>query len=96
MAYRGRMPTALLAAGRIQPTEYRQWRDARSYFARRAKDRAKVEALKESIARQGLAEPIVLGVDDRYLDVYVGDGHHRAVALMDLGIRTFPFRWYWI
>ncbi|MEV0254426.1 ParB N-terminal domain-containing protein [Streptomyces sp. NPDC050732] len=90
------MPTAFLASGQIQPTEYRRWADARRRFAHREKDRKKVEKLKESIPLHGLTEPILLGVSDRYPDVYVGDGHHRAVALMDLRICSFPFRWYWI
>ncbi|MFD4631702.1 ParB/RepB/Spo0J family partition protein [Streptomyces sp. NPDC058284] len=96
MAYRGMMPTSFLVSGQIQPTEYRRWADARRRFAHRERDRVKVEKLKESIPQHGLREPLVLGVDDRYFDIYVGDGHHRAVALMDLGMRTFPFRWYWI
>lgn len=96
MAYRGRMPTVFLTTGQIQPTEYRRWREAQQRFAHHEKDRKKVDWLKESIPRHGLQEPIVIGVDDRYLDVYVSDGHHRAVAVMDLGLRAFPFRWHWI
>ncbi|MFF8645024.1 ParB N-terminal domain-containing protein [Streptomyces sp. NPDC015345] len=90
------MPTAFLLNGKIQPTEYRRWADARRRFARREKDRKKVERLMESIPHHGLREPILIGISDRYPDVYVGDGHHRAVAVMDLRLRSFPFRWYWI
>lgn len=94
----GRMPTRHLNDYCIQPTEYRRWRDAHARFARRPRDRELVEELMDSIPGQGLKEPIILGVDDRFHDLYVADGHHRAVALMNLGAsaREFPFRWYWI
>ncbi|MGW9371173.1 ParB/RepB/Spo0J family partition protein [Streptomyces xanthophaeus] len=96
MPYLGQMPTAMLTDSKIRPTEYRKWSAARRRFEQRDKDRRKVEELKASIAQYGLREPIILGVDDRYRDVYLADGHHRAVALMDLGVKAFPFHWYWI
>jgi hypothetical protein len=96
MKYLGQMPTAFLNDHQIQPTEFRKWADARRQFGRPGKDRVKVDELKASIAARGLQVPILLGVDDRYFDVYVGDGHHRAIALMELGIPQFPFHWYWI
>lgn len=97
MKYRGMMPTSMLNDRQIRPTEFRKWADAHRDFARRDKDRQKVEELKASIARHGLREPIILGISARYPDdVYVGDGHHRAVVLRDLGIAEFPFHWYWI
>ncbi|MCD9196047.1 ParB/RepB/Spo0J family partition protein [Streptomyces albireticuli] len=90
------MPTSCINDQQIRPTEYRKWRHAVRYFEQRDKDRRKVEELKVSIAERGLQVPIILGVSDRYPDVYVADGHHRAVALMQLGVLTFPFHWYWI
>jgi hypothetical protein len=96
MKYRGTMPTAMLNDNKIRPIEFRKWAHAHRDFARRDKDRRKVEELKESIRLHGLREPIILGIDDRYHDVYVGDGHHRAVTLMQLGVAEFPFHWYWI
>lgn len=97
MPYLGRLPSSLLKQGRIQPTEHRDWPNARRYFARRDKDRIHIDQLKASIAKHGLREPITIGISARYPDdVYVGDGHHRAIALMDLGVPTFPFHWYWI
>lgn len=97
MPYLGAMPTTLLADDKIRPIEFRKWADAHRDFARRDKDRAKVEELKASISQHGLHKPIALGISGRYPDdVYVGDGHHRAVALMQLGIAEFPFHWYWI
>lgn len=92
----GRMKTALLTDQRIRPTEYRRWDDAVRRFERRDKDRELVEKLKASIEKDGLSEPITLGIDDRYHDVYVADGHHRAVALMAVGAKEFAFHWYWI
>ncbi|WP_030753181.1 ParB N-terminal domain-containing protein [Streptomyces sp. NRRL S-31] len=94
--YRGQMPTRLLSDQHIRPTEYVRWADARRRFETRPKDRALVEELRRSIPREGLREPITLGVSDRHPDVYVADGHHRAVALMGSGVPTFPFHWYWI
>ncbi len=96
MKYRGTMSTALLNDQQIRPIQFRRWADARRQFARPGKDRVKVEELKESIPRDGLREPIVLGISDRHPDVYVADGHHRAIALMALGVMEFPFHWYWI
>jgi len=96
-AWQGSMPTACLNDQQIMPREYRRWRDARDRFACSTKERAKLDELKASISRKGLREPLVLGISERYPDdVYIGDGHHRAVALIDLGIPTFAFQWYWI
>ncbi|MFI5621551.1 ParB/RepB/Spo0J family partition protein [Streptomyces sp. NPDC051567] len=96
MPYRGWMPAALLRDDKIRPTEYTRWADAQRRFARREKDAAIMTGLLDSIPRHGLTVPIVLGVSDRYGDVYVADGHHRAVALMALRAPRFPFHWYWI
>lgn len=94
--YIGSMPTALLNDRQIRPTEYRKWRHAVERFERRDKDRKILADLKASIPQHGLKVPILLGVDDRYHDVYVSDGHHRAVAHMQLGIETFQFHWCWL
>lgn len=97
MKYRGTMPTSMLTDSKIRPSQFREWGDAQRDFARRDKDRRKVDELKASIAQHGLREPIILGISDRHpTDVYIGDGHHRAVALMQLEIPTFEFHWYWI
>lgn len=97
MKWTGRMPTRLLNDRQIRPTEYSKWRDAVRRFERREKDRLLLEQLKASIPKDGLTTPIILGISERYPDdVYVGDGHHRAVALMDLSVKEFPFHWYWI
>jgi hypothetical protein len=95
MKYLGTMRTSFLNDHQIRPIEYRKWADARRHF-QYGEDLKKLQKLKASIPEHGLLEPIVLGISDRYPDVYVGDGHHRAVALMDLGIPEFPFHWYWI
>ncbi|MGW5818055.1 hypothetical protein [Streptomyces noursei] len=94
--YRGTMPTALLRDDAIRPIQHASWTLARRYFAGRTKDARLVAALCESIPEQGLADPLLLGVSDRTHEVYVGDGHHRAVALMTVRAPRFPFRWYWI
>ncbi|MFJ8195210.1 ParB N-terminal domain-containing protein [Streptomyces sp. NPDC096094] len=94
--YLGTLPTALLRDDAIRPTEYTRWADAHRRFERREKDAVVVQELLESIPRQGLRVPIVLGISDRWGDVYVADGHHRAVALRTLRAPKFPFHWYWI
>jgi hypothetical protein len=92
----GPVETAHLTSGRIRPIQFRDWKAARRDLSRRTKDLAVLEELRASIPENGLLEPIHLGISDRHLDVYVGDGHHRAVVLMELGVRTFPVNWYWI
>ncbi|MGX8907362.1 hypothetical protein ACR820_19465 [Streptomyces netropsis] len=97
MKYCGQMPTSLLTDKKIRPIQFVKWDNARRDFARRDKDRALIEELKTSIRQKGLRKPILLGVSERYpTDVYVGDGHHRAVVLLELGVPSFPFHWYWI
>jgi hypothetical protein len=93
MKYRGEMKTSFLNDRQIQPSEFRKWEHARRQFARRGRDQETVDKYKEQIRQGGLKEPILLGVDDRDLFVRVSDGHHRAVALMELGIEKFPFHW---
>lgn len=93
----GQMDTRLLERGRVMPTEHRDWADAKRYFKQRPKHQARVDELVESIRKQRLTKPIVIGVSDRYpQDWYVGDGHHRVIALMELDVKRFPFHWYWI
>ncbi|MFD3820290.1 ParB N-terminal domain-containing protein [Streptomyces rubiginosohelvolus] len=94
--YRGTLPTALLSDTVIRPTEYTRWAHAHDRFARREKDAAILASLLETIPARGLDVPIVLGISDRTGDVYVADGHHRAVALRTLRAPKFPFHWYWI
>jgi ParB-like chromosome segregation protein Spo0J len=94
--YLGSMPTSLLNDRQIRPTEYRKWRHAVERFECRDKDRKILADLKASIPQHGLRKPILLGIDDQHHDVYVADGHHRSVAVMQLGVETFPFRWCWL
>ncbi|MEU6552083.1 ParB/RepB/Spo0J family partition protein [Streptomyces sp. NPDC046915] len=95
MRYQGELPTALFTDSQIRARDFHKWEHCRGKFAR-GRDRLKVDELKKSIALSGLKVPILLGVSDRYPDVYIGDGHHRAIALTELGVERFPFRWYWI
>lgn len=94
--YLGTMPTRLLADGKIRPSEYRKWKHAERQFAT-GRDRTKVDDLKASIAQRGLQKPVIVGISDRYPDdVYLADGHHRAIALRELDVSDFQFHWYWI
>lgn len=93
MPYRGQMQTALLTDQGIRAKEFNKWRQVHASF-QRGKRRDIVERYKQEIRqRGGLKKPIWLDVDDEVGHVYVGDGHHRAVALIELGIRDFPFHW---
>lgn len=92
----GTMPTSRLNDRQIHPIQFRKWSHAHRQFARPGRDRKTVDAYKAAIAKEGRCEPILLGVSDRDHAVYVGDGHHRAVALIELGVAEFSFHWYWI
>ena len=96
MKFLGQMPVRVLNDRQIRPTEYRRWDDARRRFERRDKDRATVEDYARKILDGAEYPPLTLGVSDRHPDVYVADGHHRAIALMQTGADAFPFHWYWI
>ncbi|WP_146214542.1 ParB/RepB/Spo0J family partition protein [Streptomyces sp. ICBB 8177] len=90
------MRTSFLNDRQIRPIEYRKWAHAQRHFDTRPRHRARIDELVASIPKKGLRVPIILGVDDRRFDIYVADGHHRAIALMELGTPRFPFQWYWI
>ncbi|MFD3503929.1 ParB N-terminal domain-containing protein [Streptomyces sp. NPDC058642] len=95
MKYRGRMRASLLNDRQIMPTDFRRWADCRRQFAQ-GKDRKKVDELKASIEEDGLEEPILLCINERWRDIYVSDGHHRAIAVLELELPRFPFHWHWI
>ncbi|MDT0608851.1 hypothetical protein [Streptomyces lancefieldiae] len=92
----GTMPTAKLNDRQIRPSEYHKWEHARRQFAR-GRDRATVDAYKAELVANGgrLKTPIRLSIDDRTHEVAIGDGHHRCIALMELGIADFAFTWGW-
>ncbi|MBQ1164559.1 ParB N-terminal domain-containing protein, partial [Streptomyces sp. A73] len=72
----------------IQPTDYPTWRQVRRELALSDYDRQIVEEVTASIEAQGLQQPLCLGVDADG-GVYLTDGHHRAIALMNLRVRHF-------
>ncbi|MFJ3099601.1 ParB N-terminal domain-containing protein [Streptomyces hydrogenans] len=94
--YRGWMPTRMLCDGAIRPTEHAHWAGVERLFARHERDRRIMADLLATIPARGLDVPILLGVDDRSHEVYVSDGHHRALAVRQLGARRFPFVWCWL
>ncbi|MEU3724609.1 hypothetical protein [Streptomyces sp. NPDC031705] len=51
--------------------------------------------LRASIPRDGIREPLLLGVRATDRLTFVFEGHHRAVIALELGVRSFPFRWFW-
>jgi len=96
MPWTGQMATSYLNDDQIRASEYRKWEHARRQFAR-GRDRKTVDAYKAEIQGNGsrLRTPIRLSVDDRTHEVVIGDGHHRAVALQELGLSEFHFTWGW-
>lgn len=89
------MPVAYLTDKQIHPSDFMKWRHCFEQF-KRGEDRKTVDWHKGQIYRGARVEPIHLGIDDRYRDLYIRDGHHRAVAHMEVGARDFPFNWSWI
>lgn len=93
MPYCGQLPTALFNDRQIRAKEFAKWRHCHDAF-RRGERRRIVDRYKAEIdARGGLPKPVWLDVDDKHGHVYVGDGHHRAVALIELGVDRFDFQW---
>lgn len=96
MPWTGTVATAMLNDRRIRPSEYRRWEHAHRQF-QRGRDRQTVDVYKAEIQANGgrLKTPIRLSVDDRSHEIYIGDGHHRAIALIELTIPQFDFTWGW-
>jgi hypothetical protein len=93
MAYRGQLSTSLLNDRQVRAKEYNRWSECRTAFAR-GKRREIVDRYKAEIERRGgPKKPVWLDVDDKYDHVYIGDGHHRAIALLELGVTDFDFHW---
>jgi ParB-like chromosome segregation protein Spo0J len=89
------MDTSLLNDRQIRPAEFSTWAGARRYHERHSRDRRTLDELRASILVDGLREPLLLGVRKRDRFVFVYEGHHRAVIAIELGLATFPFRWFW-
>jgi len=89
------LPVDLLDDGRIEPGDYPDWPSACWTIKRHPDDREILDDLLVSIPEEGVLEPLTIGVWRRTLTLYLSDGHHRAVALMELGIKTFPYEWAW-
>ena len=92
VAYRGRLPVSAFGDREIRAKEFAKWRDCHSAF-RRGERRRIVDRYKAQLAAGDPVPPIWLDVDDKYGCVYVGDGHHRAVALIESGAADFDFHW---
>lgn len=86
------VPVSSLDDGIIDCGDYPDWAYACHYIKDRtnAYDRRILDELLESIPGEGIIEPLTIRV--RGLDVWLSDGHHRAVALAELGIKMFPCR----
>jgi hypothetical protein len=89
------LPVDLLDDGLIECGDYPDWPTARHEIKRFPDDRRILNELLASLPEEGLLEPLTLRVRRRSPHVLLSDGHHRAVALMELGIREFTYRWHW-
>ncbi|WP_120719940.1 ParB N-terminal domain-containing protein [Streptomyces hundungensis] len=82
-------------AGLVRPAEFSTWVGARRYHERHGRYRRVLEKLRASIPKDGIREPLLLGVRAADRLVYVFEGHHRAATALELGVQSFPFRWFW-
>lgn len=91
----GCMPSAHLNDVQIRTSEYRKWAHAVRRFTT-GDDRKTIDAYKHSIQEAGrLPAPIRLSIDDRTHETAIGDGHHRAIAVLESGLPVFDFTWGW-
>lgn len=61
------------------------------------RDRVTIEALKESISKEGIKEPLLLEckgprIKRKGVDAYLIEGNHRLIAAKELGMKTVPVR----
>jgi hypothetical protein len=85
------LPVAALDDGIIDCGDYPDWAYACHYIKQESKyDRGILDELLGLIPVEGIIEPLTIKV--RGQDVWLSDGHHRAVALIELGIKRFPCR----
>lgn len=89
------LPVDLLDDGMIECGDYPDWATACSEIKRFPDDRRILDELLASVPEHGVLKPLRIRVVRRTLRVFLADGHHRAVALMELGLREFPYVWYW-
>jgi hypothetical protein len=87
------LPVDLLDDGLIECGDYPDWASACWTIEHHPQDRAILDELLRSIPEEGVLEPLTIGVWRPHTAFYLSDGHHRAVALMELGIKEFPYRW---
>lgn len=91
----GTLPVHLLDDGMIECGDYPDWSTAFYVIKHDPYDREILDHLLEDIPVNGIDEPLSIGVWRRDGIAFLSDGHHRAVALTMLGIKEFPYRWYW-
>jgi ParB-like nuclease domain len=87
------LPVDLLDDGLIECGDFSDWASACWTIKRHPEDRRILDELLRSIPEEGVLEPLTVGVWLPHTAFYLSDGHHRAVALMELGIKEFPYRW---
>lgn len=89
------LPLAVLTDDLVRCGDYTSWETMRRVARTRRRDLLIMSRLMESIPERGLDEPLWIEVWNYSGLPQLRDGHHRAVALRNLGIRRFPYRWTW-
>ncbi len=89
------LPVPLLCDEIIESGDYESWAATVRVIKSHPVDRKILDELLASIPEEGVLEPLKVGCWESNGSLYLSDGHHRAVALMELGIKTFPYVWGW-
>ncbi|MDJ0463059.1 ParB N-terminal domain-containing protein [Streptomyces sp. H27-C3] len=72
--------------------DYPSWRATEARYEWHPEERTKMEELIESIRWEGLRAKVEIMARGTTLNV--ANGHHRIVALRNLGCTHVPYRWY--
>lgn len=89
------LPVDLLDDGLIDCGDYDDWATACHSIKTDPHEREILDELLASIPEEGVLEPLWIELRNWNGRPFLANGHHRAVALMELGIEVFPYRWRW-
>jgi hypothetical protein len=90
-----RLPVDMLCDDVIQSGDYPDWDMTFRVMRTLDTDIKIVDELLASVPQKGILEPLLIGVQRWDLVPYLSNGHHRAYVLHQLGLKTFPYRWFW-
>jgi hypothetical protein len=89
------LPVDLLDDGLIECGDYSDWASACHEIKRFPDDRKILDELMVSIPEVGLLTPLMIELRNWNNRPFLSNGHHRAVALMELGTKEFTYQWRW-